>query len=112
MVKQLSKSSGAAKHSKPLAGVVCAVWSSSKLAISSLTADRLGREKVRSQSEDSIVRPTSLSWIHTMTLEGLSTCETPQQPSEWTKTTAAGQFLGDFMVIWRVGSGQFWHKWA
>ena len=77
------------------------------MAITSLIADIFGCGRARSRPEDSIVRPTSLSWVHTKTLEGLSTCAMPQEPSEWSNTFIAGQFLGDLMVIWGVGSGQY-----
>ena len=39
---------------------------------------------------DSIVRPTSLNYTHTLTIETLSTHGTPQEPSQWTKPAIAG----------------------
>ena len=39
---------------------------------------------------DSILRPTRLNYTHTLTIETLSTHETPQEPSQWTKTAIAG----------------------
>ena len=42
----------------------------------------------------SIARVTSLKYIHTLIIERLSTHETPQEPSQWTKLTIAGATIG------------------
>ena len=42
----------------------------------------------------SIARLTSLKYIHAMIIERLSTYGTPQDPSQWTKTTVAGAMFG------------------
>ena len=49
---------------------------------------------------DSILRPTSLSWIHTMTMEWLITYEATQSPLEWTKMATVGTILGRFYGLW------------
>ena len=62
--------------------------------------DRFGPKWAGCRSADRILRATSLSWIHTMTMEWLSTYETTQSPSEWTKTAAIGTILGWFYGLW------------
>ena len=46
------------------------------MAIWSLIMDRSGPKWARCRPKDSILRPTSLSWIQTMTIKGLSTSVT------------------------------------
>ena len=109
IVKQLSTAAGAAKHSKLLA--VVAARNSSETVIWSLITDWFGRKTAQCRPVDSILTPTTLSWIYTMRMEGLSTNGIPPEPLEWTKNSVLGAFLRDFLVILRVGSGDLWRKW-
>ena len=61
--------------------------------------DRFGPGWAGYRRVDSILRPKSLSWIHAMTMEGLSTYETSQASSEWTKTAIVGAILGRFLGL-------------
>ena len=70
------------------------------MAIWSLIMDTFGDKWARYRPADSILRPTSLIWIHKMTMEGLNTCETPQAPLEWTKAAMAGTILGRCFGLW------------
>ena len=110
MINQLSKSSGAVKIANHRQ--VYAAWNFSEAVISSLFADKFGRKREISRPTNNSLRLTSVNLIHTMTLESLSTYATPPEPSEWTKTSIAGQIFRNFLVAWRVGSWQCWHEWA
>ena len=61
--------------------------------------------------EDCIARPTSLTNIHTITMERLNTYEIPQEPVEQRETSVVSANFGRFFVILRVNSGSFWCKW-
>ena len=52
-----------------------------------------------------VVRPISLNYICTMIIERLSTYGTPQEPSQWTKTTIAGATFGRYFSFC---SGSVW----
>ena len=54
---------------------------------------------------ESILRPKTLSWIHSMTMEGLSTYETSQASSEWIKMAIVGGVLGRFFGLWESHFG-------
>ena len=43
---------------------------------------------------DNIVSPRGLNYTPAMIIERLSTYGTPQEPSQWTKATAAGSTFG------------------
>ena len=49
---------------------------------------------------DRILRLLALSWIHTMRMDRLRTCGTPQDPSDWIKAsvmwTSFGRFFSSF----------------
>ena len=47
---------------------------------------------------DSIVRPTSLNYIHDITTERLSTYGTPHEQSHWTITTVPGTTFDSFIL--------------
>ena len=67
--------------------------------------DRFGPGWARCTPMASILRPTSLSWIYTITVEGLSIYETSQVPSEGTKTALEGEdfcyFRGNIGMNWQ-----------
>ena len=60
---------------------------------------------------DCIARPTSLTRIHTIIMEGLNTYEIPREPAEQTETSAVCAIFGRFLAILRVDSETFWCKW-
>ena len=74
MVKGLCTFSGTTKHSQPLAGVGCGeIFKNGHLE---LKYGKVWAQRAICRPADSILRPTSLSWIHTMTIKGLITYRT------------------------------------
>ena len=59
--------------------------------------DKFGPGWARCTPMGNILRPTSLNWIYTMTVEGLIIYETSQAPLEWTKTALEGE---DVYYFW------------
>ena len=45
-------------------------------------------------------------------MEGLDTCETPRETSEWTKIAKVGVIFGENVAFGGVYSRDFWHEWA
>ena len=57
----------------------------------------LGNAMAKSTPVHSIARPTILSRIYTITMEGLNTYGTPWEPSEWIKSSVVEAFL---VIFW------------
>ena len=60
---------------------------------------RFWRESAGRRPPDSILRPTSLKYVHAMIIERLSTNETPQETSQWTKLMIAGTNFGRYFSL-------------
>ena len=54
----------------------------------------MGAKRARCGPMDRIVRLLTLSWIHTMRMDGLRTCVTPPEPSDWIKSSVIGTIFG------------------
>ena len=87
-----------------------AARSSSKLVIQGLIIDRFGRKRARYWPADSILRPTTLSWIHTMRIERLITYGTPWKPPGWIKTSILGAIFGRFFSHFKTLFRAFWRE--
>ena len=72
--------------------------SSSGRSIKCLGGDMFWHKKVGYRPMDSILRPTSLSYVHAVIIGRVKICTIPLDPSHRAKAMVAGAYFGKFDV--------------